>query len=106
MSLGPAVSIPRALVFVSDPEQRPRPKMDALKELYRLSPAEAQMAALLASGAALEEVASHQGITRETARTRLKQIFAKTGVSRQADLVRLILAGAGAIGAAEAGEDW
>ena len=33
------------------------------------------------------------GISRETARTHLKHIFAKTGTQRQAELVGLVLGG-------------
>lgn len=36
-------------------------------------------------------------VTWETARQRLKQIFAKVGVNRQSDLVALILTGAAAV---------
>jgi DNA-binding CsgD family transcriptional regulator len=55
-----------------------------------LSEAEARLAARLASGEALEMVAEQFGIAKETGRSQLKSIFAKTGVHRQAELVALL----------------
>jgi len=40
----------------------------------------------------LTDHAEGAGITLNTAKTHLKQIFAKTGSRRQSDLIRLILA--------------
>jgi DNA-binding CsgD family transcriptional regulator len=59
--------------------------------LFELTPAEANLALLLARGLTLAEVSEAQNISPHTARAQLKSIFAKTGVSRQAELVRLIL---------------
>jgi DNA-binding CsgD family transcriptional regulator len=58
--------------------------------LFRLTPAEARLAAGIATGASLNEVADSLGIGRETARTQLRSVFAKTGTTRQAELVRII----------------
>jgi len=41
----------------------------------------------------VEELAEELGITPLTARTHLKRVFAKTGTTRQADLVSLLLSG-------------
>jgi DNA-binding CsgD family transcriptional regulator len=49
------------------------------------------LAILLARGLSLAEVSEAQNISQHTARAQLKSIFSKTGVSRQAELVRLIL---------------
>ncbi len=57
---------------------------------YRLTPAEARLAQALSGGEALAEAASRFAITAATARSQLKAIFAKTGATRQADLVRLV----------------
>ena len=48
------------------------------------------MAALVGSGLAPREAAEKLGITEETARTVLKRVFSKTGVSRQSELVALL----------------
>ena len=44
-----------------------------------------------ARGLSLADVSGTLGISQHTARAQLKSIFAKTGVSRQAELVRLVL---------------
>jgi DNA-binding CsgD family transcriptional regulator len=80
-----------AAVFVSDPEQRDSASQQILGELFGLTPAEANVAILLARGLSLAEVAETQNISPHTARAQLKSIFAKTGVSRQAELVRMVL---------------
>jgi DNA-binding CsgD family transcriptional regulator len=66
--------------------------------LFELTPAEAKLAMLLARGLSLAEVAAAQTISPHTARAQLKSIFAKTRVSRQAELVRLILKSVASLG--------
>jgi len=66
--------------------------MQALIEFYGLTPAEARLMAALVDGERLEDYADRQGISVNTARTQSKQIFAKTGHGRQADLIREVLA--------------
>jgi DNA-binding CsgD family transcriptional regulator len=48
---------------------------------------------LLLQGKSVEEAAAVMGITVNTARTRLKRIYNKTGVRRQPELVRRLLLG-------------
>ena len=52
---------------------------------------------LLSTGKSLEEAASARGISMNTARSHIKHIFAKTGVSRQGELVRMMLVGVGSL---------
>jgi FixJ family two-component response regulator len=80
-----------ALLFVSDPENVRAPSPLVIQKLFDLTNAEARLAYRLARGAALANAAEECGITGSTARTYLKHIFAKTGTSRQAELVRLVL---------------
>ncbi len=84
-------SSPCAAVFISDPDLRETASQQGLAALFGLTPAEANLALLLARGLSLAEVSEAQNISQHTARAQLKSIFAKTGVSRQAELVRLIL---------------
>ena len=84
---GPAAAV---AVFMSDPEERAFSEIGALVRLFRLTPAEARLAAGIATGAPLNDVADALGIGRETARTQLRSVFAKTGTTRQAELVRII----------------
>jgi len=46
---------------------------------------------LLAKGNTLDEAADKLGVRRNTARTHLRSIFGKTGVTRQTMLVRMLL---------------
>ena len=48
-------------------------------------------ARILAGGQSLAEACEELCISQHTARAQLKTIFAKSGVTRQAELVRLIL---------------
>jgi DNA-binding CsgD family transcriptional regulator/PAS domain-containing protein len=77
------------LVFV-DLDQRPRPPEQALHSSFALTAAEARIAIRMASGAGLAAVADELHISKETARSQLKAVFVKAGVSRQAELVALL----------------
>lgn len=79
------------LLILSAPERRSRLAPSCLRQLYRLTGAEALLAAALADGETLAGYAARRGITEGTVRIQLKQLFGKTGTSRQADLVRLLL---------------
>jgi DNA-binding CsgD family transcriptional regulator len=62
-----------------------------LMELFELNTMEAGLALQIARGRTLTEAALALKLSEQTARTYSKQIFAKTGTHRQAELVRLIL---------------
>lgn len=64
---------------------------EALVKLYGLTPAETRLLVLLAQSMTLDEAAETLGITKGTARAHLRQVFAKTGCSRQAEVVRLVM---------------
>lgn len=88
-------SSPCVAVFISDPElgelDSSKRSGELLRELFQLTPAEASLALKLARGLSLAEISAGQNISQHTARAQLKAVFAKTGVSRQAELVRLVL---------------
>ena len=63
----------------------------AMEALYDLAPGEAAVAALLAEGLPLPEIAARLGMTRETVRTYLKRAYVKTGTASQAELATLVL---------------
>jgi DNA-binding CsgD family transcriptional regulator len=91
-------SSPCAAVFISDPDLQDSDSQKILAELFELTPAEAKLAMLLARGLSLADVSTEQNISQHTARAQLKSIFAKTGVSRQAELVRLVLKSVASLG--------
>jgi DNA-binding CsgD family transcriptional regulator/PAS domain-containing protein len=80
------------LVFIHDPARKSLSRKEVLRALFRLSPMEARLSDLLASGTELAAAAGQLRMTVETARFHLKSIFRKTGVNRQTDLARLVLA--------------
>src|SRR5262245_2313490 len=61
--------------------------IDLLRCRFGLTPAEARLALQLVAGEPLRSAAAKLGISYETARTELKNIFSKTGTCRQAELV-------------------
>lgn len=80
-----------ATITITDPEDRPAPRQAILETLFGLTPAEARLAAEMATGDSLERVAARLDLTRESARTTLKRVYSKTDTHRQAELVRLLL---------------
>ncbi len=78
-------------VLANDPELAPAIDVQMLRDWYDLTPAEARVAMLLASGLSVDEIAGRLGIGANTARTHLKSIFGKTVTRRQGELIRLLL---------------
>lgn len=82
---------PAVCIVVVDPEEQPPLPVERLESAFGLTRAEARLAAELATGEDLRVVAEKLKITYGTARTRLAQIFEKTGTRRQGELIRLLL---------------
>ena len=80
-----------ALMLVVDPESPARVDPDTLRWVFGFTPAEGQLAAMLAEGRSLREIAAVTGRREGTVRWHLKQIFQKTGLSRQAEVVQVVL---------------
>ena len=79
------------VVLVVDPARGAPLDPALVASAFGLTPAEAAVAVLLASGHTVAEIAVLLGRRDSTLRSHLKQIFAKLGVRRQADVVRLLL---------------
>ena len=62
-----------------------------LMQLFDLTPAEARLLRALAQGATLDDYARECELSTSTVKTQLRSLFAKTGTSRQADLVRRVM---------------
>lgn len=82
----------RALIFVSDLAHRSNELAPRLSQLFGLSKAEARVAAGIAEGRRLTEIAQEFDVRMPTVRTQLRAVLKKVGASRQADLVRIVLA--------------
>ncbi|WP_439888361.1 helix-turn-helix transcriptional regulator [Pseudomonas sp. MBLB4123] len=89
---------PAVVIFISDPEQQSSAPQEIVRALFDLTPAETQLALLLANGLTLDEASEELGISRNTARAHLRSTFSKTGVTRQTMLVRLILRSVATLG--------
>jgi DNA-binding CsgD family transcriptional regulator len=79
-----------AILVATPLVQAAAPSPDIVAGLFDLTPSEARLAALIAGGHSPREAAAALGWTEGTARSTLRQVFAKTGVTRQAELVGLL----------------
>jgi DNA-binding CsgD family transcriptional regulator len=80
-----------ALLAVYEPQIGGEIDPFLLSTTFDFTPAEARVAAQIASGRVPKEIARDFGVQLNTIRTHLKNIFAKTGTRRQAELVRVLL---------------
>jgi len=83
----------RVAVFLSDPNLQQPISIDSLVSVYNLTPSEAQVAISLANGHSIDEIADGSHHSAHTIRSQLKSVFRKTGVSRQSELIKLLLTG-------------
>jgi DNA-binding CsgD family transcriptional regulator len=88
---------PNVIIYVSDLEQHidawhhdQRDPQQLIAKLFKLTQTESRLALLLADGKTLAEAAVAMHITEKTVRNHSKNIYDKTGIKRQVDLVRLI----------------
>lgn len=63
--------------------------------MFGLTPTEARIAGVLAQGRSRAQIANDFGISRTTVAFHMRNIFQKTGTSRQAELVSLLLRSGG-----------
>jgi DNA-binding CsgD family transcriptional regulator len=80
-----------AVLFVRDPDQEEETRAELLQRLYGLTGSEARLTDLISSGRPLKKCADALGLTEATARQYVKQVFRKTGVQRQSDLIRKVM---------------
>jgi DNA-binding CsgD family transcriptional regulator len=81
---------PAAIVLVTDPDRERESRARRLRDSFGLTPAEAELALEIGAGGGRAAAAARLGITPGTARIHLQRVFEKTGVHRQAELVRLL----------------
>jgi DNA-binding CsgD family transcriptional regulator len=82
----------RSVLFITDPSAVQLPDVARLTQLYALTPAQARVALELVRGGSYKQVAKTLGISDHTVSSHVKEIYLKTGLTRQADLVRNIMA--------------
>ncbi|MED5238558.1 MULTISPECIES: helix-turn-helix transcriptional regulator [unclassified Alcanivorax] len=81
-----------ALVSVYEPDNRQLPGAEHIAAYFDLTPAEAQVCEALVSGKDVQAISDQLGRSVSTVRSQIKQIFQKTGCSRQGELISRILA--------------
>lgn len=82
---------PTVAIFVTALEWYSAPEPLVFEELLGLTPAEARLAAALASGKSIQEYTRESGVMVSTTRTHIKRMYSKLGVTRQGDLMRILL---------------
>lgn len=81
---------PELVMLLQGPVRDCAPSQSRLIEMFGVTPAEAKLVAHLVDGLTLTAAAKVLGVSRNTARAQLASIFTKTGVNRQAQLVKLV----------------
>lgn len=80
----------RAIILLSDPVASDLADPALIRDVLGVTLGEARIASLIGSGISPKEAAERLGIAEETARSVLKRVFSKAGVSRQSELAALI----------------
>jgi DNA-binding CsgD family transcriptional regulator/PAS domain-containing protein len=83
-----------ALLSISDPNLAAAQSAEAMRLRFQFTPAEARVALQAAEGRSAREIAANLKLSVNTVRRHLQMLLEKTGASRQADLVRILVSGA------------
>lgn len=82
-----------AAIIIRQARTTPADRGALLRSVFGLTAAESRLAVELCDGHSLEDVAASTGLRLETIRDRCKNVMAKCGVRRQAELVSVLLRG-------------
>lgn len=85
------------VIYAIDPHQQVVLDSEVLARVYRLSRAEIRVVAELMQGQSVEAIAETLSISSYTVRTHLRNLFAKTGTSRQGELIARLAASVGTL---------
>jgi DNA-binding CsgD family transcriptional regulator len=80
-----------ALVCVTDLETEIRSPETELRSLFGLTYAEARVATAIFDGLSMREAAETLGVALNTVRFQLALVYEKSGVTRQAELVKMMM---------------
>jgi DNA-binding CsgD family transcriptional regulator/PAS domain-containing protein len=78
-----------AAIFISTGGATRSAPVDSIAALFDLTPAEARVLAAVAGGQSTQLAATSLGVSENTIKVHLGHIFAKTGATRQAELIHL-----------------
>lgn len=82
--------LPHAILIANGPKRDRAGVAQYLAAIYRLSPAEADIAMRLYEGKPRPRIAAERRVTTETLRGQIKQVYLKCGVDGEAGLMRLL----------------
>ncbi|MCW5890850.1 MAG: hypothetical protein KIT14_09880 [bacterium] len=94
---GIAAADATVLLVVRDPARPPQVPAVVLRDLFRLTPSEARLVALLVEGCTLDEAACALAVSRATVRTHLRHVLAKLDAHNQAEAIRRVVSAVGAV---------
>lgn len=95
----PVFAQPRsALVSVTDLETNVASPERQLRELFGLTPSEARVATAIFEGMSMREASEVLEVAHNTVRVQLARVYEKTGVTRQAELVKMMMRLSGVVG--------
>jgi DNA-binding CsgD family transcriptional regulator len=77
-------------MFVCRATMQGPPVPEVISKLYSLTPTELRVLLAIVEVGGIPEVATAFGVADSTIRTHVGRLFDKTGVGRQADLVKLV----------------
>jgi DNA-binding CsgD family transcriptional regulator len=78
------------LAFITEVKQDKSISASILQYLFDLTGAESKITADISKGLTIDEIAAKGSLSKETVRTHLKNVFSKTGVNKQSQLVALV----------------
>jgi DNA-binding CsgD family transcriptional regulator len=78
------------LLIITPVDRATVPSAEVLQGLFDLTPAEVRVAQGIVQAQTVESLAVNFGLSRETIRNQLKAVLAKTGLSRQQELISLL----------------
>ena len=90
-----------AILYVRDPELGQSTSAAVLADAYGLTASEAKLLRALIQGKRLEDAAAEFGVSINTIKTHLQNIFRKTATTRQSELLSLVLTGPAPLAAGE-----
>lgn len=81
----------RTVLFITDPQATQLPDAARLSSLYGLTPAQVQVTYELMRGISYKQAAKNLHISDHTVASHVKEIYQKTKVNRQSDLIRNLM---------------
>lgn len=88
----PSREVAQALIIVSDPDAEDDEFARRIQSAFGLTRAETRLAVALSRGVCRKEFARSVGVQASTVKTQITNLFVKTGVRRESDLVRILTA--------------